>query len=409
LSYFGFLAANARFLAFGFLVTFVSGFGQTFFVGVFGAPLRAAFGLSHGGFGTVYSLATLVSACLLLWVGRLIDRLDLRTYTALAALTYVGACLWLAWSPALPVMLFIGLMLLRLSGQGLFSHIGVTSMGRYYSASRGRALSIANVGFPAASFVMPIVGVALIEAVGWRQTWLLIAVVLLTVALPLALWLLRGHGERHRSWAAGMEQARIAADPAERDWLLHEVLRDRHFYCLLPAVLTPPFVFTGVFIHQAELVAEKGWTMEWFAFGFMLHSATALVTALLLGWLVDRHGAQRLLPVYLVPMAVGLAAIGLGDASWVALLFMLASGLSGGAALTIVGALWAEIYGTTHLGAIRSLVWALVVFTTAAAPVAVGALLDAGITMGALGGGAALFAVLASLLAGWSDRRARTA
>jgi len=404
LSYFGFLAANARFLAFGFLVTFVSGFGQTFFVGVFGAPLREAFGLSHGGFGTVYSMATLVSACLLLWLGRLIDRLDLRTYTALAALTYVGACLWLAWSPALPAMLFIGLMLLRLSGQGLFSHIGVTSMGRYYSDSRGRALSIANVGFPAASFVMPIVGVALIDAIGWRQTWFLIAVVLLTVALPLALWLLRGHGERHRSWAAGMEQARIAADPAERDWLLHEVLRDRHFYCLLPAVLTPPFVFTGVFIHQAELVAEKGWTMEWFAFGFMLHSVTALVTALLLGWLVDRHGARRLLPVYLVPLALGLGAIGPGDAPWVALLFMLASGLSGGAALTIVGALWAEIYGTTHLGAIRSLVWALVVFTTAAAPVVVGALLDAGITMGTLGGAAALFAVLASALAGWSGR-----
>jgi len=411
LSYFGFLAANARFLAFGFLVTFVSGFGQTFFVGVFGAPLREAFGLSHGGFGTVYSLATLVSACLLLWVGRLIDRLDLRTYTAMAALTYVGACLWLAWAPALPVMLFIGLMLLRLSGQGLFSHIGVTSMGRYYSASRGRALSIANVGFPSASFIMPIVGVALIEAIGWRQTWLLIAVVLLTVALPLALWLLRGHGERHRSWAAGMEQARVAADPEERDWLLHEVLRDRRFYGLLPAVLTPPFVFTGVFIHQAELVAEKGWTMEWFAFGFMLHSVTALATALLLGWLVDRHGARRLLPVYLAPMALGLAAIGVGDAPWVALLFMLASGLSGGGALTIVGALWAEIYGTTHLGAIRSLVWALVVFTTAAAPVVVGALLDAGITMGALGGAAALFSLLASALAGWSGgrRRARDA
>lgn len=406
MSYFGFLAANARFLAFGFLVTFVSGFGQTFFVGVFGASLRDAFGLSHGGFGTVYSLATLLSACLLLWVGRLIDRLDLRTYTAMAALTYVGSCLWLAWSPALPIMLFIGLMLLRLSGQGLFSHIGVTSMGRYYSASRGRALSIANVGFPSASFVMPIVGVALIEAIGWRQTWLLIAVVLLTVALPLALWLLRGHGERHRSWAAGMEQARIAADPEERDWLLHEVLRDRRFYCLLPAVLMPPFVFTGVFIHQAELVAEKGWTMEWFAFGFMLHSVTALATTLLLGWLVDRHGSRRLLPVYLAPMAVGLAAIGLGDAPWVALLFMLASGLSGGAALTIVGALWAEIYGTTHLGAIRSLVWALVVFATAAASVVVGALLDAGITMGALGGAAALFAVLASALAGWGGGRA---
>lgn len=407
MSYFGFLAANARFLAFGFLVTFASGFGQTFFVGVFGDPFRDAFGLTHGGFGTVYSLATLFSACLLLWLGRLIDRFDLRTYTTVATVIYVGACLWLAWSPALPVLLFAGLLLLRLGGQGLFSHIGVTSMGRYYSEGRGRALSIANMGFPAASFLLPIVGVALIEAVGWRLTWVLIATLLGLVVLPLTLWLLRGHGERHRVWAAGLEQARIAADAGERDWLLHEVLRDRRFHRLLPAVLTPPFVFTGVFIHQAQLVAEKGWTMEWFAFGFMLHSLVAMGAVLLLGSLVDRRDARSLVPLYLLPLALGLGALALGDASWVALFFMLAAGVSGGAAMTIVGALWPELYGTTHLGAIRSLVWALVVFTTAAAPVVVGALLDAGASMAMLAGAMAGFALLASILAGWDDPRVR--
>lgn len=393
-----FVVGNRRFLAFGFLVTFASGFGQTFFVGIFGAPLREAFDLGHGGFGTVYSLATLASACCLLWLGRLIDHIDLRTYTAVASLAYAGACLWLALAPSLPVMLFIGLMLLRLGGQGLFSHIGVTSMGRYYTQGRGRALSIANTGFPAASFLLPILGVAMIDAIGWRTTWMLIAAVLAFGALPLALWLLRGHGERHRSWAVGLEQARIAADPGERDWLLREVLRDGRFYLLLPAVLAPPFVFTGMFIHQAQLVAEKGWTMEWFAFGFMLHSLMALGATLLLGWLVDYCGARRLLPFYLLPLVLGLVVLAVADGAWAAMAFMLASGLSGGATLTVIGALWAELYGTTHLGAIRSLVWALMVFTTAAAPALVGALLDAGITMAAMAAGCGLFALGASAI-----------
>ncbi|MDZ7828993.1 MAG: MFS transporter [Halofilum sp. (in: g-proteobacteria)] len=404
MSYLGFLATNARFLAFGFVVTFASGFGQTFFVGIFGAPLREAFGLTHGGFGTVYSLATLLSACLLLWLGRLIDRVDLRTYTVLATIVFTGACLWLAWAPALPVLLFVGLTLLRLGGQGLFSHIGVTSMGRYYFESRGRALSIANMGFPAGSFLLPIVGVALIESAGWRLTWLLIAGAIVLLVLPVALWLLRDHGERHRLWAAGMEQARVAADPHERDWLLHEVLRDPRFYLLLPVVLTPPFVFTGFFIHQAQLVEEKGWTMEWFALGFMLHSFMAMGATLILGSLVDHWGARRLLPFYLLPLIAGLVVLATADGDWAAMAFMLTSGLSGGAALTVVGALWAELYGTTHLGAIRSLVWALVVFTTAAGSMMVGALLDTGFTMATLAGAVAGFALLASLLAAWSDR-----
>lgn len=404
-----FVAGNARFLAFGFLITFASGFGQTFFVGVFGAPLRQAFGLTHGGFGTIYSLATLASACCLLWLGRLIDRVDLRTYTALSTLVYIGACLWLAWAPALPALLFVGLLLLRLGGQGLFSHIGVTSMGRYYHAARGRALSVANLGFPAASFLLPIAGVALIDATGWRFSWFLIALVLALCVWPAGAWLLRGHGERHRSWVAGREQARMAADPAERDWLLHEVLRDRRFYRLLPSVLTPPFVFTGIFIHQAQLVAEKSWTMEWFAFGFMLHSLMAIAATFLLGWLVDQGGARRLVPLYLLPLAVGLAALYGSDGAWAALFFMLAAGITGGGALTITGALWPELYGATHLGAIRSLVWALVVFTTATAPVVVGALLDAGITMAELAAVIAAVAVAASLLAGWEGRGRRRA
>ncbi|MDX1608523.1 MAG: MFS transporter [Halofilum sp. (in: g-proteobacteria)] len=405
MDYFRFIAGNRRFLAFGFLTTFFSGFGQTFFVGVFGAPLRVEFGLDHGGFGTLYSLGTLASACCLLWLGRLIDRVDLRHYTAAGCLAYIAACLWLASAPAQPALLFVGLLLLRLTGQGLFSHIGVTSMGRYFGPGRGRALSIANLGFPAASFLLPMTGVALIEAVGWRTTWGAIAATLALLVLPLLLWLLRGHGDRHRGWVAGLEQARIAADPAERDWLLREVLRDPRFYRLLPAVLTPPFVFTGVFIHQAQLVAEKGWTMEWFAFGFMLHSLLAMGTTLVFGWLVDRRGARRLIGFYLLPLALGLVTLATGDHDTIALLFMLLAGVTGGAALTIVGALWPELYGTTHLGAIRSLVWALVVFTTAVSPAMIGALLDAGIRFATLAGACGGFALLASALAATSPAR----
>ena len=80
--YLAFLWRHRRFLGFGALLAGSSSFGQTWFVSLFGAEIREAFGLGHAGFGAVYSLATVASGVLLLWVGRLIDRLSLRRYTA---------------------------------------------------------------------------------------------------------------------------------------------------------------------------------------------------------------------------------------------------------------------------------------------------------------------------------------
>ena len=69
--YLDFLVANCQFLAFGFATAFFSAFGQTFFIAVFGGELRAEFGLSHGEFGSVYSLATVASGATLIWAGRM--------------------------------------------------------------------------------------------------------------------------------------------------------------------------------------------------------------------------------------------------------------------------------------------------------------------------------------------------
>ena len=49
-----FLRDNARWISGGFLLTFFSSFGQTFFIGLSGEELRAKFDLSDGEFGGVY-------------------------------------------------------------------------------------------------------------------------------------------------------------------------------------------------------------------------------------------------------------------------------------------------------------------------------------------------------------------
>ena len=154
-SYVTFFLANRRFLAFGLLLTFSSSFGQTFYIALFGEQIRADFSLGHGGFGTLYSLATLTSSVILVWAGRRIDDVDLRVYTALVCVGLIVACFLMAVIPGSVPLLFLTVALLRMSGQGLLGHTAATTMARYFDADRGKALSVSSLGYPAGKTASP--------------------------------------------------------------------------------------------------------------------------------------------------------------------------------------------------------------------------------------------------------------
>ncbi len=409
--YFHFIVTHAGLLGFGFMANFFSGFGQTFFIGVFGGAMRADFGLSHGEFGLVYSLATLASALCFLWAGRQIDRLDLRFYVGLATGLYAVACLWIALMPAVAWMLVVGFALVRLSGQSLMTHIGGATMARYFGTSRGMAVSVAGLGLAAAEAVLPPVGVALLDGVGWRGTWFAIAVVLVAVLIPLAQWLLRDQRERERRFQE--ERASTLADQGERDWLLHEVLRDPAFYLVLPTIVFTPFMVTGLFFHQAHVVALKGWSLGLFATAFVVYAGASVLGMLAAGPMIDRFGARRVVPVLLGPLALGLMPLALSNHPAAAYAFMLGAGITNGTGTTLISALWAEMYGPLHIGSIRSVVWTLIVVSTAIAPVLFGALFDSGVSVEAIAlaclGGALGASLLAGPLAGCSLIRPRRA
>lgn len=398
MEYFRFISTNARLLAFGFTANLLSGFGQTFFIGLFGGAFRVDFGLSHGEFGLVYSLATLVSAAGFVWAGRQIDRLDLRLYTGLTGALYVVACLWIALAPTSAWLLFIGFTLVRLSGQSLMTHIGGATMARYFETARGTAVSIGGLGLAAAEAILPLTGVILLTNLGWRDTWLTIAALLALIAVPLAVWLLRGQPERERRFQE--HRATSLADTEERDWVLTEVLRDASFYLVVPSIVFTPFVVTGVFFHQAHVAELKGWGLELFATTFVVYAASTVFGMLLSGPLVDRIGARGILPWLLAPLGLGLLALALSTHPAAAAGFMVGAGVTNGAGLTLISALWAEMYGAQHIGSIRSVVWTVIVVATAVAPVLFGALFDAGVAVEAIAAACIAGAILAAIMAG---------
>lgn len=404
MKYLQFLAAHRRFLGFGFVLAFFSSFGQTFFISLFGDEIRGTFDLSHGDFGLVYSLATLASGLTIIWLGRKLDTVDLRRFSTVLCAGLVVACFAMGIAPGVAVLV-VAIYLLRLTGQGLLSHTAMTSMARYFDDARGKAISIAGLGFPVGEAVLPIVAVIVMQRIGWRGTWLGIAAVLLVIAIPLVLWLLRGHGERHR---AHLATGNAVSGGAGRQWTRAEVLRDPRFYLLLPGVMAPGFIVTGLFFHQVHLVDTKGWSLTWFAGCFAVFAVAQLPAGLLAGPLVDRLGATRLLPVYLLPLAASLVVLATGSHMLVAAAFMALAGVTSGLGGTVVGSMWAEVYGVRHLGAIRAMATAIMVFSTAGSPVSMGWLIDAGVTMETIAWLCCAYTLVGAALA-WVAMRRRDA
>jgi len=376
------LRADWRLLAFGFLMALASSTGQTFFISLFAYEFRDGFGLGHGAFGALYSTATLASGFLLIWAGGAIDRVDLRLFAA-GVLVGITVAATVAATAGGIAALGLAIFLLRFFGQGLASHTAVTSTARYADPTvRGKAVSIATLGFPAGEVIWPIAGVAAIAAFGWRETFGGAAVVTLAVFLPAVLLLLATHRRRHAALEA---RTTAAGDQAgTRQWTRREVARDPLFYKILVPVMAPSFIVTGILLHQVHLVEVKGWDIGAFVAGYVGYAVCQVGTALIAGPVIDRVGARRVARVYLAPLGLACALLAAFDPLWAGYAFLAAAGATSGASGTVLGTLWAELYGVRHLGGIRALVTACSVVASALSPVLLGALLDIGVSIEAL-------------------------
>jgi MFS family permease len=394
-----FLRDNARWIVGGFLLFLFSSFGQTFFISLSAGDIRREYGLSHGSFGSLYMAATLLSAFTLARIGSAVDRYSSKRVVLFVVPMLTLAASLMAGSRHL-VLLFAALYLLRLFGQGMMSHIAYTAMGRWFSVQRGKALSLATLGMNAGEATFPVLFVAVNGALGWRGAWWVSAAVLLIVALPVVAALVARNRDVPPSEAAS--RARVV-----RDWTRGEVLRDPLFYIVMLAMIPPALIGNTVFFHQVYLVGLRGWKLEVFASSFTVMAGMTVVFSLVAGQLVDRLSAVVLLPFYLLPMGLGCVVLGCVHESWGAFAFMALFGLSNGFSLSLFGALWPEIYGLAHLGSIRSIIVATLVFVSAVGPGVSGLLIDRGVSYPALLVGLGGYCILVSVLMLNVSRRVR--
>ncbi len=365
-----FLSSNARWLAGGVLLTFFSSVGQTFFIASFAGAIRADFDLSHGGFGLVYMIATLASAATLVVIGRVLDTVAIYKVAAVCIVLLAIAAYLMASAHSVTILL-LSIYFLRLFGQGMMTHTAMVAMGKWFVAERGRAVSITTTGHQLGEGLLPIALVALLAVTDWRVAWQLASVILICVALPLSYFCL----------STPRSPTRQDLDISEngRQWLRAEVLRDAPFWAVCTGVLAPSFIGTSVFFHQVHLSEIKQWSLEVVAASFAVMAITSVVVGLATGQLIDKFSARKLLPFFLFPLTLGCALLSIATDAWTMVAFMFLLGSSYGVSGAVFGAIWPEVYGTRHLGAIRSVVSAAMVFASALGPGMTGWFIDRGV------------------------------
>lgn len=381
---------HGRAIGLGFALTFLSSFGQTFFISLSGPDIRDAFGLTHGAFGSIYSLATLSSGLLMIWVGSVIDRVDIRLYATTALLGLAAAALSLSLAPNI-LVLGLSLFALRLFGQGMLSHAGVMSTARLGEGVRGRALGVAALGFPAGEALFPALAITLITAIGWTSTWRTAALAIF-IALGLG-WLLGFVLHRKDPDLEGSMHKKASSEAGPR-W--SDTLRDWRFLALVPTMIGYPAIMTAYFFHQRFIAEVKGWSLELLASSITLFALISVVVAMTAGSFVDRFGAVRLSHFYLAGMTAASLTLATFDAPFLPLVFFALIGLTSGCTNVVIAAVLAELFGTTHLGKIRALAGAIMVVASAATPGAIGLLFDAGISLEAICLGFVVYMLAAS-------------
>ena len=371
-----FKSLSFKVIIFGFIFTFFSSFGQSFFLGLFNSSIRDTLFITQGQFGSIYASATLLSSFLLIWVGKKIDDINIFKFAFFVTLLLSFSCFFFSKISSV-IFLFIAIFLMRFSGQGMMSHTATTTISRYFTRSRGKALSTCWFGLSTAEFILPVLIVYLLTITTWQNIWVSISILVLFILPITSFFLVKklNFDSREESINKNFDEKNI------KQWSRVEVLKDYRFYIICLNMLAMPWIATGVFVYQSFILSSKGWGSFVIAQSFMVYSITSVITLFIAGFLIDKFTSRKLLIYMNLPLLLSAFVLFYFKSSISAFVFLGLIGVSNGLANVLGSSTWAEIYGVKYIGSIKALTTALMVLSTACGTALYGILIDKGFTI----------------------------
>ena len=387
-----FYIKNLRWLYIVFILTFCSAFGQTFFISLYSGEIRAAFELTHGQWGLIYSCATLSSAILILFVGGYADRSSAKSISTLVILGLMVFIFLMANNTSTwgLVLIILGL---RFFGQGMLGHISMVFCGKWFFKNKGKAVAVANSGYTLAEAIMPTIFVTLIGVLSWQTSWY-VSIIMSILILASVRFL--AETERNKGTKPQKDTQQVGM--LKKSWNRSEMLKSWVFWAAVPGLMTSPMITTTLFFHQVHLVEIKNWDLSTYVLFIPGYSAATLLSLYLVGYLVDKFSTKIILPIFLFPLVSGLLLLSIATSYFELLLILILFGLSAGAYIVVYGTFFPEFFGSLYLGSVRTVGVTIMVFSSAIGPVLSGYFIDLGYLIDHQFKFFAAFSMFASLL-----------
>ena len=371
-----FKSLSLKVIIFGFIFTFFSSFGQSFFLGLFNSSIRDALSISHGQFGSIYASATLLSSFILIWLGKKIDDVNAIKFAFFVIISLSISSFLFSKINSI-VFLFFAIFLMRLFGQGLMSHTATTTVSRYFDKSRGKALSTAWLGLSSAEFLLPVAIVYLLTILDWRDLWVSFSLLIILFLSVSSVFLIRKLDINSRE----TENKKNENENKIKQWKRSEVLKDYKFYIICGNLLAMPWIFTGFAVFQSFVQSSKEWGPYVIAQSFMAYSVLSVITLFVTGFLIDKFTSRKLLIFTNIPLMLATLILIFFDNPFSSFIFLGLMGITNGFANVLGSSTWAELYGVKFIGGIKAMTSALMVFSTAFGTALFGFLIDKGFTI----------------------------
>ena len=355
------------------LSVFFSAPGQSYSISTFMISYTSDFGLSKTLISSIYSIATICSGLLLVFMGKAVDKYGQRKMTVIVGIALAIVCFFNSYISNI-VMIAISFFLLRYLGQGSLTLIPNSLTPQWFDKRRALSISLMNLGGMIANLTVPVVNVYLIKLYSWQYVWKLWSLAVMIFFVPLAFMLIVNKPEDIGTLPDN-EQATDETDPsikAENAWTLHEAIKTKEFWFVGIISMIVPMITTGLVLHFFSIMELKGISETQASFVIGLIALPGFIMPIVSGLIIDRFRSKHIITFTLICMALTLLLFMNVNSVITAVIFMLLYGLVTNIQSVTISVIWPRYFGRKYLGSIRGAATIFMVIGSALGPIPFG-------------------------------------
>lgn len=361
---------------------------QTYASTVFLKPMTQDLGWTRSEFSAVQTVSTFVMGVVGFGLGAMIDKRGPRPLMLVGGLICGAALIGTSrvnnlWE------FYLARGVAQTVGNALLGNLVVNvTISKWFIARRGMAVAVASSGVSLGGVLMTPLVSHIVDAWGWRDAWIALGVLVWALIIPSAM-IMRRAPEDFGLYPDGLEPEAAAAlsatkkklsSASEIQWTRPEAIRTNTIWLIILAYGIANIGIGALLLHLVPFLTDHGWTRSQASWIYSIQAWVALVSKPVWGVLMDRVHPRYLSAGGFVVAAVGVLAILAavhGSDSWIPISAAMALwGLGIGGTIPLQETVWANYFGRTHLGRIRSVAMPFSIIFGAGGPLLAGELYD---------------------------------